>query len=99
MKIVYIVAGAGDSYRGMCARDVAVVRYRELIERTGGGQLYDPDVPGALSVVLAELARDRERARELGVNAAKGVRAHFSAQLAVAATLTVYQGVLGSVHS
>jgi len=40
--------------------------YPEVIERTGGGVLYDPDAPDGLADALASLLLDPARARGLG---------------------------------
>jgi glycosyltransferase involved in cell wall biosynthesis len=40
--------------------------FPELMEKTGGGMLYDPTKPGALTDAILELALDQKKARELG---------------------------------
>ena len=46
--------------------------YTELIERTGGGVLVEPEDSAAIERVLAALAADPERRAELGRRAAEG---------------------------
>jgi glycosyltransferase involved in cell wall biosynthesis len=50
----------------------------EMVERTGGGTLVEPDDPEALTDGLHELWRDRARCQALGRQGADGVAAHYS---------------------
>lgn len=61
----------------------SVGAFREVIEKTGGGVVYDPADAGALERELRSLLLDPERARALGQSGRAGVHAHFnSAQMA-----------------
>ena len=78
--------------------------YTELVERTGGGVLVEPEDDGALEQALAALAADPERRAELGRRAAEGVRARYSTDEMTTRALDVYarltagaDGVAGSV--
>jgi glycosyltransferase involved in cell wall biosynthesis len=67
--------------------------FPEVLDRTGGGVLFEPNDPGDLADRLLELASDREATRALGLRGAEGVREHHSiAQMATRA-LAVYEGV------
>jgi glycosyltransferase involved in cell wall biosynthesis len=67
--------------------------FPEVLDRTGGGVLFEPNDPGDLADRLLELASDRESTRALGRRGAAGVRQHHSiAQMATRA-LAVYKGV------
>lgn len=52
----------------------------EVVEATGGGLLYDAEVPGALAETLATLLADPDRARELGEAGRERVRRAFTAE-------------------
>jgi glycosyltransferase involved in cell wall biosynthesis len=71
--------------------------YPEIIARTGGGVLVNPDDPAALAAALDELARDRERLQQLSVRAAQGVREWHSVEQMASRTLDVYRGVVSGV--
>ena len=64
--------------------------YTELVERTGGGVLVEPEDDGALEQALAALAADPERRAELGRRAAEGVRARYSTDEMTTRALDVY---------
>ena len=50
----------------------------EMVERTGGGLLVEPDDPDALGAAILSLYKDRELAAGLGQRGAEGVREHYS---------------------
>jgi glycosyltransferase involved in cell wall biosynthesis len=51
--------------------------YRELVEETGGGVLYDPGSPGALESGLSDLLSSPERLREASRRGRDAVRARY----------------------
>lgn len=53
--------------------------FTEIIERTGGGLLVQPDDPQSLANGLLQIARDRNLAAELSANGFRGVREHYTA--------------------
>jgi glycosyltransferase involved in cell wall biosynthesis len=52
--------------------------FPEIVERTGGGLIVDPDDPDALADGILALHRDVELARSLGRAGADGVREHYT---------------------
>src|SRR5258708_19339089 len=77
------------------ANEVPVVQPRhgvfpEMIEKTGGGILVDPDSVDSLAEGIFSLWRDQEHADELGRRGAEGVRAHYSAALMAQRAVEVY---------
>jgi glycosyltransferase involved in cell wall biosynthesis len=68
--------------------------FPELLERTGGGLLFEPDRPESLAERLLELARDPERAAELARLGVTGVREHYSVERMVDRTLELYGRVI-----
>ena len=64
--------------------------YTELVERTGGGVLVEPEDADALERTLAGLVADPERRAELGRRAAEGVRARYSTDEMTTRALDVY---------
>jgi len=53
--------------------------FTEIIERTGGGLLVQPDDPQSLASAILQIAGDRDLAAELGANGFRGVREHYTA--------------------
>jgi glycosyltransferase involved in cell wall biosynthesis len=70
----------------------------EIIERTGGGLIIEPDDEGALAEGLLALWRDPERAAALGAAGARGVREHYHVGRMAEAAESVYREVLHSGH-
>lgn len=66
----------------------------EMLERTGGGVLVEPDNAVKTAEALAELLADRERCVALGKAGRSGVLAHGSAEAMADATLNVYKTIL-----
>lgn len=67
--------------------------YTELVERTGGGVLVEPEDSAELERALAALAADAERRAELGRRAAEGVRARYGTDEMTTRALEVYARV------
>jgi len=53
--------------------------FTEIIERTGGGLLVQPDDPQSLANGLLQIARDPTLAQKLSTNGFRGVREHYTA--------------------
>lgn len=53
--------------------------FTEIVEKTGGGLLVQPDDPESLANGLLQIARDSNLARDLSANAFRGVREHYTA--------------------
>jgi glycosyltransferase involved in cell wall biosynthesis len=68
----------------------------EMIEKTSGGLLYDPEDHDSLAQAIHRVYSDREMAQALAVNGAKGVREHFSITRMAQNVLGVYQRVIGA---
>lgn len=62
----------------------------EMAQATGGGLLFAPNDERELAAQLLALARDPQRAQELGRRGAEGVRAHHSAARMAERALEVY---------
>lgn len=67
--------------------------FPEILTKTRGGLLCEPGNAGDLARKLDSLAADREALRELGRNAAEGVRRHFDLRTMAERTVEVYKGV------
>jgi glycosyltransferase involved in cell wall biosynthesis len=67
--------------------------YVEIVGKTKGGVLVEPDNPRDLARALDELARDREHLRQLSRQAAEGVRRVYSIEKMAKRTAEVYQCV------
>jgi len=67
---------------------------REHIEACGGGILVRPDSPDAIAAALLTLARDRDAARNLGLQGRLGVSEHRSLRCMAGRTLELYRSLL-----
>ncbi len=77
------------------ANEVPVVQPRhgafpEIIEKTGGGILVEPNSVESLAEGIYSLWRDQARADELGRRGAEGVREHYSAARMARRAVEVY---------
>jgi len=80
------------------ANGVPVVQPRrgafpEILQKTGGGILVDPDDTAALAEGILSLWKDRPRLDELGARAVAGVREHYSVERMAARALDVYRTI------
>ena len=85
-------------------RGVPVVQPRrgaftEIVEKTGGGVLVDPDDPASLAEGLHTLWRDRTMAETLSERAFQGVRAHYTVAHSADRLLAVYDDVVNRAAS
>jgi glycosyltransferase involved in cell wall biosynthesis len=53
--------------------------FTEIVEKTGGGLLVQPDDPRSLADGILQIARDSTLAQDLSANAFRGVREHYTA--------------------
>jgi len=87
------------------ANGVPVVQPRrgafpEMLARTGGGVLFEPDDAGSLAQAIHALWKDRGRLAELGRRGAAGVRAHYGVAQMAARALDVYRNTtLATAHA
>ena len=80
------------------ANGVPVVQPRrgafpEILERTGGGILVEPDDAGSLAQGIHGLWKNREQLAELGRRGARGVREHYGVAQMGARALEVYRNI------
>jgi glycosyltransferase involved in cell wall biosynthesis len=68
--------------------------FPEMLERTGGGLMFEPHDPAALADQVLGLARDPARAAELGRRGAEGVRRHYTVRRMAERALEVYEHVV-----
>lgn len=83
------------------ANGVPVVQPRrgafpEIVKRTGGGLLVEPDDPESLADGLYQLWKDRDLRTMLGDNAYQGSRRHYTVTHSAHALLKVYDNLLAS---
>src|SRR5262249_47541809 len=87
------------------ANGVPVVQPRrgafpEMLARTGGGVLVEPDDAASLARAIHALSKDREQLTELGRRGAAGVREHYSVSQMAARALEVYRNTaVAAVHA
>ncbi|MFI5006942.1 MAG: glycosyltransferase family 4 protein [Solirubrobacterales bacterium] len=67
--------------------------FPEMIDRTGGGLLFEPNDPSSLADQVLALANDPARAAELGRCGAEGVRRHYTVRRMAERALEVYEHV------
>jgi glycosyltransferase involved in cell wall biosynthesis len=66
--------------------------FPEVVERTGGGLLVEPDDASSLADGLARLAADPALAETLGARGSRGVREHYTVARMADRALEVYGG-------
>jgi len=70
--------------------------FPEVLEKTGGGLLFEPNDPASLADRLLELLRNPAAAVEMGRRGAAGVRRHYGADEMAARQIAVYERVVGA---
>jgi glycosyltransferase involved in cell wall biosynthesis len=70
--------------------------FTEVVQKTGGGLLVEPDDAERLADGLYAIWSDREQARVLGQRAFDGVRAHYTVAQSASRLVDVYTAALGS---
>jgi glycosyltransferase involved in cell wall biosynthesis len=73
--------------------------FTEIVERTGGGLLVQPDDPESLAGAILRLARDPNLAQDLSANAFRGVREHYTSAHMADKVLEAYSDSRLSVKS
>jgi glycosyltransferase involved in cell wall biosynthesis len=74
--------------------------FTEIVRKTDGGLLVEPDSTAALADGILTLWKDRALVAELGRRGAAGVREHYSVERMAARALDVYSGVTAArVHA
>ncbi len=68
--------------------------FTEIVEKTGGGLLVEPDNIDSLAVGLLSIHKDRALANELGTNGYQNVRKHFTVESMADRALEVYQHLI-----
>jgi glycosyltransferase involved in cell wall biosynthesis len=69
--------------------------FTEVVERTGGGELVEPDDPESLAAGILRLQRDPALAQRLGQNGFENVRKHYSVARMADCALEAYESVIG----
>jgi len=82
------------------ANGVPVVQPRrgafpDMLARTGGGVLVEPDDAASLAQAIHVLWKDRERLADLGRRGALGVREHYHVSRTAATAIDVYRNISG----
>jgi len=70
--------------------------FTEIVEKTGGGVLVEPDDPERLAEAFHAMWSDRQAAEALGRRAYDGVRRHYSVASSADRLLAVYEALLQS---
>jgi glycosyltransferase involved in cell wall biosynthesis len=68
--------------------------FTEIVERTGGGLLVQPDDPRSLADGILRIAREEQLAAELSANGFRGVREHYTATHMADKVLEAYESVI-----
>lgn len=71
--------------------------FTEIIERTGGGLLVQPDDPQSLADGLLRIARDPNLARDLSTDGFHGVREHYTAAHMADRALECYNQAVSNI--
>lgn len=72
--------------------------FTEIVEKTGGGILVEPDDPDSLAEGLLRVWRDPALAAALSRTGFEGVREHYSAKLMASRALEVYELLTESIR-
>jgi len=67
--------------------------FPEMIERTGGGILFEPGDVDSLAGAILSLHGDAPRAAELGRRGAEGVARHYGSRLMAERVMEIWQGL------
>jgi len=70
--------------------------FTEIVKRTGGGLLVQPDDPQSLAEGILRLARDAKLAEDLSANGFRGVREHYTAAHMADKVLEAYSDLRSS---
>ena len=70
--------------------------YPEILARTGGGLLCEPENPGSLADVLFSLWKDAALTEELGRRGFDGVRQHYAVSQVARRTVEVFSAVVST---
>jgi glycosyltransferase involved in cell wall biosynthesis len=73
--------------------------FPEIVERTGGGVMVEPDDAARLADGIYGLWKNLEQAAELGRRGAEGVRRYFSASHMAARALEAFQAITAHAHA
>jgi glycosyltransferase involved in cell wall biosynthesis len=102
---VLSVPAVYDEQKGMflleaMASGVPIVQPRrgafvEIVQKTGGGLLVEPDAAASLAEGLERLWRDRGQREQLARKAFDGVRAHYTVQRSADRLVQLYEEVVG----
>ena len=68
--------------------------FTEIVEKTGGGLLVQPDDPQSLADGIVKIARDPKLSLELSANGFRGVREHYTSAHMADKVLEVYSELL-----
>ena len=68
--------------------------FAEIVEKTGGGLLVQPDDPRSLADGILKIVRDKQLAAELSANGFEGVREHYTAAHMADKVLEAYESVI-----
>lgn len=68
--------------------------FTEIVERTGGGELVEPDDPESLAAGILRLRRDPALAERLGQKGFENVRKHYSVARMADRALEAYESVI-----
>jgi glycosyltransferase involved in cell wall biosynthesis len=72
--------------------------FTEIIEKTGGGLLVQPDDPRRLADAILEVHRNQQLAAELGASGFRGVREHYTSAHMADRVLEAYEKVATDFH-
>ncbi len=70
--------------------------FTEIVEKTGGGLLVEPDSAESLAEGLYQLWKDRQQRSELGKSGLEGVHEHYSVRHSADRLLEIYDDVLNA---
>lgn len=100
LTLVTVPARGGEAFGGFMleamASGIPVVQpklgaYPEIIEKTGGGIVYEPNTPAALAKALSGLLAEPAAIREMSQRGLKAVRENYSMEKVIGGLIRLYE--------
>jgi glycosyltransferase involved in cell wall biosynthesis len=72
----------------------ALGAFPEVVETTGGGVVYQPNTPDALSQKLVEVLSNPDQIKQMSINGRKSIEEKFNTSILIQKMIKVYESVI-----